>query len=340
MRTTIKVNADYESVLFQGNAGSPAINQSLEFLAFFLEDSPILTEKDYDQIYLYYVESIVGHPVQLTKKGPAENWWGRLENLDKEKWLNSKLTSAELNIKMGWGESWIVENSEEIRKIPEASFPLLSKDPFGMSGRGLKTIHSPNEKVSQKVVLEKLLHRKYDFSHYVFPDGKMICYQNLVDEKFQYKGTIFTDWKNATLEKLAFHSLAPAYKWEKFKSARRAIQEHFLGEYGYSIDSFMYEEAGEMKLKYLCEVNARKTMGLMTYHLAQKFSTHKKWVKLWLFSPHANIKKLRTEFETQDVIVLTNGDTRFDAVFLMAESEMAGKELEQAVNHCLVESLR
>jgi hypothetical protein len=42
----IKINADYEFQLFNGKQGKQAINYSLEFLAFYIEEGPFFSTKN------------------------------------------------------------------------------------------------------------------------------------------------------------------------------------------------------------------------------------------------------------------------------------------------------
>ena len=91
---SIKVNADYESVLFH-NKPLPVINESLEFLALYLSDKPLLSQKKYADHFLDHVESFTGIRPSIVKDQSFENWWGDLRNIELEKKLNSKEMSAE-----------------------------------------------------------------------------------------------------------------------------------------------------------------------------------------------------------------------------------------------------
>lgn len=269
----IKVNADYESVLFHGRP-APVANRALEFLAFYLQDLPVLTDVSYDQNYLLKVEELTGRKPHTVKKGHALNWWGPLTDLERERWLNSKITSTELSIAEGWTEAKIVTKAEaqKIRSEKE----MIIKDPFGMSGRGLvtnspdKEIHLPKA-LPEILIVEPKLNRKYDFSHFIFPDGRMIRYENIVDEKFQYRGTIID-------KTLSFSSLVAESEWKKFETALKRIRDFYsnVQPYGYSVDSFVYEEKGELKIYPLCEINARRTMGSLAYEFSNILGKERK----------------------------------------------------------------
>ncbi len=277
----IKVNADYESVLFYGKQGPPAINEALEFFAFYLQDFPVLSIKTYNDEYLSHVRKLSGRNPSTVKMGKARNWWGPLTNPQKEKWMNSKLTSFELSLKEGWVKGNIL-GREEILKLDPAE-RLLVKDPFNMSGRGLIVLE-PGKNVtlpasmSGQLIVEPLLKRTNDFSHFVFPDGKVICYENLVDEKFQYRGTLFSSLTDFTLESLSFFQNVPKAEWQNFENFLKIIRNHYGNdsEFGYSIDSFVYENGNQLKIFPLCEINARRTMGLMAFELVKILGRGKK----------------------------------------------------------------
>lgn len=267
----IKVNADYESVLFHGKQGPAVMNEALEFLAFYLQDLPVLTDKDYTPEFFSHVESLTGRKPRTVRKGMARNWWGPLENPEKERWMNSKLTSFEFALQNDWVKGSVLSREEVLKLTP--GMKLLVKDPFNMSGKGLvviepgKPVHLP-QAMSGKLIVEPLLKRTKDFSHFVFPDGTKICYENLVDERFQYRGTLFSSLSDFSLKSLSFYE---ELDWSGFETVIQLIRQHYGTEtpYGYSIDSFVYEEGGEKKIFPLCEVNARRTMGLVAYELVK-----------------------------------------------------------------------
>ncbi len=270
----IRVNADYESVLFHGRNGPPVMNQALEFLAFYLQDLPVLTSREYPPEYLEKVRNLTGKNPKITKHGKASNWWGPLVNLEREKWMNSKITSFRLALSHGWTEGGLF-SIEDLQSFVSEK-PYLLKDPYNLSGKGLIPLR-PGEKITLpssltgELIVEPLLERKFDFSHFVFPDGTSICYENLVDERFQYRGTLFSSTKDFTSKSLSFRDKVSPEKWLEFLSRLEVIKQHYgdPSPYGYSVDSFVFEEDGEFNIHPLCEVNARRTMGLVAYELVK-----------------------------------------------------------------------
>ncbi|WPU65964.1 hypothetical protein [Peredibacter starrii] len=337
---SIKFNADYESVLFS-NRPAPVINQALEFLAFFVDERPLITSKKYTEEYLGYVEAITGRKPVLKKEGQAENFWGKLVNLPLEKKLNSKIESSKFIIDQKWCDhTYIIHSLEELNGLDDRLY--LAKNPFGMSGQNFVTFNKcAVDKVEPllkygAVIVEPFFDRKYDFSHYVFPDGKKICYQNLVDGKFQYRGTLFNNYQNASIENLGFYSEISKTEWDKFQEQLESIISFYRAEGavdGFSIDSFVYLERGELKIRAMSEINYRRTMGLVCYLLAEKFATTP-WCA-FLLAKATQHKVIPVD---KTMIQLSPGDSRYEMYFLSASDRENGKkrfvELKELLPDC------
>ncbi len=285
----IKVNADYEMVLFHGKSGPPFMSEALEFLAFYLQDLPVHTTKEYGQEFLSHVTEVSGRVPKIVRHGQPLNWWGPLTNLAREKWLNSKLTSFQLALTHGWTEGKILSRNEVLALTIDQE--TLVKDPHGMSGKGL-IILRPGvpivvpQALQGNLIVEPLLKRKFDFSTFVFPDGNQITYQNLVDEKFQYRGTLFSSPDNLSETSLSFYQDVPKEQWKKYRDALNVIrQEVGHTEYGFSVDSFVHDVNGNNRIHILSEVNARRTMGLIAFEM-MKLTRRGKKTALTLKKPY------------------------------------------------------
>lgn len=350
----IRVNSDYESVLFN-NKPSLETNQAIEFLAFFLETVPVMTSKQYSPEYLKHVEEISGCRPNLSTHGEFINWWGPLKDREKEKTLNSKLTSAEYLKTIAPGNNVLVlNNPTEVEKI---KFPgkYLLKNPYGMSGRGFKLVTNLDEAKTVKtfpMVVEPFFDRIYDFSYYIYPDGQTICYQNLVDAKFQYKGTFLTDYRKPTLENLDFYSELDSSEWQKFSQQLSLIKEYYLSlatgneSFGFSIDSFVYQENGHYKIHPLSEVNFRRTMGRVAYDLAAMYAGKRSHVMFILekgYKDRGGFAKLKERLSTimlqpqssSGVILLSPGDALFEMFLICAEDERDLLKLQQKIKELL-----
>ena len=342
----IKVNGDYESVLFL-NKTLPVVNENLEFLALFLSETPIYSTVDYDPLYLNYVESVTGRKISLIRKGDYVNWWGPLKNIDKERWLNSKLTSAEYNQLNNLGNSLIIRDDTDAKVINFHKKTYLAKDPFGMSGKGIKKIKNKDELPSSyPYILEPFLQRTKDFSHYFFADGRIIAYENLVDDKFQYRGSIFKKISEPTLENLSFHNEVESSEWLKFISELNKIKAYFISHSipempGFSLDSFVYRDGDVQKIQVMSEVNFRRTMGSCAFELASRFGHGKEWRMLLMGSS----KKERSLSEyykmlesLPEVIMLTPINLRFQVFLISADNNKEGKVVFEKLKALLPDS--
>lgn len=339
----LKVNADYEIQLFEKRAAPDIINQSLEFLALYLEEAPLSSIKKYADEFLDHVESITGKRPVITKEISSVNWWGDLKNLSLETRLNSKEFTAAFS-----PESLVVTSLDEIRT--EADKIYLAKNPFGMSGQNLIIFRkgeesklSPLLEKTGKLVIEPLYERVHDFSHYVFPDGGMISYENIVDKNFQYKGTIFNNLKEPSVESLSFYKDVSSEEWEGFHKHLHLIIDEVRqagGESGFSVDSFTYHSREGLKLRCACELNYRKTMGMMAWMLSQKYS--KKNSSLFILGKSLKRKDAFSYIqkmvkEIPDCLYLSPGDTRFDMFLISGDTRedvlMKAQKLKTLLPH-------
>lgn len=348
MKKNIKVNADYESVLFK-NKSLPKINEALEFLAFFLDDRPVVTSKKYSQEYFKYIESITGKTPHTVSEGNFENWWGTLQNIELEKKLNSKEMSAEFN-----KDSYIINSLSDLPDLTGKT--LLAKNPYGMSGQNFSMVEEgrlENLEVmlkNGKVVVEPFFDRLYDFSHYIYPNGIRVCYENVVDKKFQYRGTIFRDYTRPESDTLSFYNKVDKAEWDKYSDTlNQIIKLYSTSEIstGFSVDSFVYREDSQLKIRALSEVNYRKTMGQVAFDLSVKFGGVRRF-SAFLLSKSSGINSghMREMISSiawrQDlsrgVIILSPGDVRYDMFFLSALNLEEGKLLLKELKSLLPDS--
>lgn len=346
--TAIRVNIDYESELFHGNGGGPGFNQTLEFFGFFLDERPVYTTKQYSADYLSYVHSVTGQMPQTISSGDYLNWWGALKDRELEKKLNSKMTSTELVIQNKWcEETYLLKTIKDFPSL-EKDKSYIAKSPYEMSGRSFRLIDPLKteenflwaEKALQKspLIIEPFFNRKWDFSHYVFPDGKVICYENKVDEKFQYKGSVFHN-EAQSVENLSSYASLEKSEWDKFQNALQVIIAHYKNSKmnsGFSIDSFVYEEDGKLKIRFLSEVNYRRTMGQTAFELGERYGKEFSWRALFITKSFGDFLKLqKTLSSLENILILSPGDTRFDLFFLKAKNIEEARVLVKSLSSLL-----
>lgn len=349
----VKVNADYEAVLFAKKESLPVINQALEFLALFIDDRPLLSQKTYSEEYLKHVESFTGRRPVIKKAFDSENWWGPLKNIELERKLNSKEMSSELNLKEGWcHETHIINSSQDFPELREG-LKYLAKNPHGMSGQNFFLVSKDELNSAIKsfpVILEPLFERVADFSHYIFPNGMRVCYQNIVDKRYQYRGTVFRDYTDPTLQKLKFYHEIELEEWKQFQHALDKIVEVYGSaglKSGFSVDSFIYQNHGKLKIRFLSEVNYRRTMGEVAFELSLKFGGLRKWSAFILTKKSkldfSGLKKKLAPIEwtvelSRGVILLSPDDVRYDMFFLSALNETEGAQLVKELKSLLPDS--
>ena len=348
----LRMNADYESMLFYHKQAPQILNHSLESFIFFLETRPLVTSKKYSQEFLDYVESISHHrPEILLKSEFSQNWWGDYQNLDLERKLNSKITSARLIQDHQWCErTYVIQEENDINLVPFDRVYLV-KNPYGMSGQRFLTIDSslPHGDLVYQVkqwikagpiIVEPLLDRKFDFSCYVFSEKSKIFYQNLVDSYYQYKGTIFENYLKADLEHLSFYKELSLSAWHAYQDQLSQIISYYQSLKdisGFSVDSFVYFDA-ELKIRSLSEVNYRRTMGRVTYELAKRYNQDLPWAQLMIgksaqgdggfsFFKSKMDDLLWERGRESGFIILTSGDSRFEILYLMASGHQEAEQL-------------
>ncbi|MFP5385077.1 MAG: hypothetical protein ACLGHN_03310 [Bacteriovoracia bacterium] len=345
----IRVNADYELTLAGKKGSSHLISESLEFIAFYLDERPLSTAKKYAPEFLEHVSFFSGHAPQIINTNHYENWWGPLENIALEQKINSKEFTAEFD-----NDCQVIRRIEDLKIVDEKVY--LAKAALGMSGQDIVSFRKGDEDKLQSLlgrsgslIIEPLYDRRRDFSHYVFPSGETICYENLVNSGFQYKGTLFTNLHAPVKEGLRFYSEVPEDEWKNFEDhvlrVTQSVRREGAGG-GFSLDSFSYQEEGKQKIRSVSEINYRKTMGLVTWLLSQKFCKGNSWSLLILGktrSKGSSFEALKNSIEPvafnpnsgKGCLLLSPGDTRFEAFFLSANSHEEGKDLFQKLKQLL-----
>ncbi len=340
----LKMNADYEMNLFLGKPGPQIINHSLEFLLFFLEDRPVFTTKQYSPEYFEYVEAVTKLKPQIVAKGNFENFWGLQKNLDVERWWNSKLTTTEFQIERGWDAHTKIVSSRFNANELDPELDYLIKDPYGMSGQSFQIISrdlslpDKEKKISQMVkngilIAEPLYDRVYDFSHYIYPDQTEVAYQNRVDAKFQYKGSLFSNIHFPQIKYLDFFDKISREECAQFEIQKNALVS-FLSqrpnEIGYSIDSFVYRHQGDLKIRSISEINYRRTMGRIAFELGQKYGKQHSRVEFSLMKTSQDNGPLWKRIEDHNkFLVLSPGDTRFEMILIFSDSLEQGQQRYQ-----------
>ncbi len=252
-----QVNFDFEYQLFDKNYSRERyskFNREWEFLYWFSgEKSPLLSQRSYDADYLKKVEKITRNKPSFSQDKESLYWNGEVTSLAKI--LNSRRTSAEFAIK-----NKFAHETTQINKMGETNQDYLIKYEGGLSGRNIKKNHHPNQDF---FIFEKHLERVFDFS-ILFVGERKYCYQNIVNDKFQYKGSRILSankFQSQMLNFLSGYDLFDKYFDNSVEKIFNFYEELASGNGVWNIDGFIFLEKDVPKLYLMSEVNYRKTMG-------------------------------------------------------------------------------
>lgn len=339
MEVSYFFNSDFEDFLSSGKSeykiNSSKRNQELEYFILWLEEQTLYSTKPYEKKYLDFIESIKKSKVTFTQdKKNIILWCQDLDDIKKQRELNSKLTSAKFAIKekLAHSKTHIVSKNETIANN------LIYKEPLGVSGIGVWKGSEHKDKIKSllkrtPLIAEPLLRRTFDISTCVI-DQKNYYYQNHIDDQFQYKGSTlglkFTDvsWFSQYLRDI-----------EK-------IKDYYQGlgiKTPYSIDSFTYKEDGEERLYSLSEVNARKTMGYVAIKLWERYLFNFRYFSLKMINSKkilnkVNHSKIYSAFDGKVIPLSPYGNLFF--TYIIAEDSLhVLYEIEDELLSTLFESI-
>lgn len=262
-------NADYETFLYSGrdkyDFNSSKINQEFEYLIAYLEDDPIFTSKEYDDVFKKHFFNLTGKRFKTeSDKKNAKAWCCPVEDISLSKKLHSKIVSTKLALEFGLEE----ETSIVDESIFNPKDNYLYRMEGELSGRGNLIWPKDSVKIQKlldsgcELIEQPLRNRVMDFSTLVLEDRSQLTYENLVDDKFQYKGSIISQIQISDEYEAIIQKVTKSYFDLGIKTP-------------FSVDSYKYEKDGELIICPVSEVNARKTMGYIAWKLAALFGIDK-----------------------------------------------------------------
>lgn len=315
-----KVNLDYESFLFDPSykEQSPkflSMIKEFEYIFFLInkENCILKNHLEYEETYLNSLRAL---GFVIPQFNPAAqkclNWWGQQKNIELERQLNSKLTSAAIALENNWGmfDGAIVQSNLDAKNWV-SSFPnrqWLIKNPHGVSGSGHALYTDKN--FSGAHLLEPVFQRVFDIgTTFEVVDGQLInmfMVENINSKVGSFKGGVGA--KNIKLFKSYIFN---KYNFDlsELENITKKIFRIYL-ELGATsniqIDSFVYLDGGILKLYPLVEVNYRKTMGLVLQSLVDQTNAN---IVEWKVT-HTNELELKAEWKK-----LSPGGNRFKSYF-------------------------
>lgn len=281
------VNAEYEHTLFQDITG-PISSEYIhklrairEHLFYYINKDPALGLVSHHTLPQESVEYLQKNGIKLPNmvRGiEGSNWYGKLQDMELERKLNSKLFCYDLLKKFHElpENLHIVQTPEDIRKIVRSN-PIKSwilKAPYFCGGRGITILETESQippTLTFPHILEPNLERIADLSiHYDPRTGKSFPYISYIKKDGTYQGgrvyqntqQMDFDLKQSGLYDVFYQIVGNADKYIN-------VIKSFNLQQPITIDSFIYKKDGEIKGYPMCEINYRISMG--TLNEALKF---------------------------------------------------------------------
>ena len=264
-------NFDYEYQLKTGvlkrDKKRLELLREFEYIYFLTEQNKtsLSSNNEYSEDYLQKIESLgFTIPSLVPASTDATYWWGKLQNIEKEKKFNSQIFSTSLALDMGIApkDTIILERLDQLENLQSKEFVL--KEEFGMSGRGVKKLdlNSKNWALKklekgERLVGQPRLKRILDFGvSYKKKEGRYFITKNMITPSGRFLGGVY-------LENLSHLNLFLKDKVNIEviieKVIQRILDERI--EDDFQFDCFFYDNNGKVTLYPLVEINYRKTMG-------------------------------------------------------------------------------
>lgn len=331
-----RVNLDFEWVLNGDKSNSKNIISSFEYIYFLINKNPervLLAHRKYSKNYIDYISSFGFNTDHVYEAVSPLNWWASLDNEELVKKLNSKIYALSVSEKIGHCPKTIV--FDKLKDIPISEDQNFIKNDIGVSGNGNYVI-ACHTKLDENSVSKKIGHGPYLYQPYldrvmdfgITLDLDEECYFS--NENFMGQYGRFSGGRSMTNVELL--DLLESFGIEGDKVLKELII-HFkeMGAYGLiQFDNFTYRDADQnLKVYFMCEINYRKTMGLVLKSLKDHFN--RRFGQWHIFSKNLNEKAhadlLNKYKANKDVLVTSPDNVRFLSAYFMADSDNIITEL-------------
>lgn len=247
-------------------------SSEFEYLFFFLEDSCLYTNISYSDKYLDFLKNkfnVLGKTNKLKKKDGLKNYWF-FENQPKELLSKCYVFNLIKELSLWDHQCYLSSNITNLSTNKE----YLFKPDEGFSGIGIKKYNGSQ----LKGIVEEKLDRVFDFSYFFDNQKRAVYYETLIDEKLQFKGSTFSKKKH-DLKFLLKELDLSVLEYETFYQRQSLIQKKFQ-EYSFNVDCFVYrDKQGKLRINACCEINFRKSMGLILYKIYQRYFFDKESIR-------------------------------------------------------------
>ncbi|WP_034727515.1 hypothetical protein [Bacteriovorax sp. BSW11_IV] len=335
-RLVDRVNLDFEWVLNGDQTNSKNIISSFEYIYFIINKSPervLLAHRKYSKNYINYLSSFGFNTEHVFEAASPLNWWAPLDNEELVKKLNSKIYALSVSEKIGHCPKTIV--FDKLKDIPVSEDQSLIKNDIGVSGNGNYVI-ACNTKVDENIVSKKIGHGPYLYQPYlnrVMDFGITLDLDNesyFSNENFMGQFGRFSGGRLMTNVELL--DLLQSFGIAGDKVLKELIiQFKSMGATGIiQFDNFTYKDAQQnLNLYFMCEINYRKTMGLVLKSLKEHF--HRPFGQWHIFPKNLNEKAynelLNKYKDNKDVVITSPENVRFLSAYFMADSDSVILEL-------------
>jgi hypothetical protein len=240
------------------------------------------------------------------QRSPEEGWRQEFRELFSKVWSTgfaAELALAKPGDFLGAesGQSRICSSLEDVKEALESfqaeGFPwVAAKAPYGSSGRNMLRFRAGGFEAGQEgrigkliarqgcLIVEPWLERVADFSAHFHREDKLRFLglsRLLNDERGQYAGSLLgKPFRGLDREVMSFLSRLGRKGLYSYCEEMGQLLEEKLGAFDYrgplGVDLFVYRDLrGELKLRPVCEVNFRYTMGRLALKLSAKLKPGK-----------------------------------------------------------------
>lgn len=307
-------NSDFEEKLFADDFStfhSTKMTQEFEyFISYLNPDATLYSLKHYSKDFLSRFKLYTGKDFLITRVNQnVIPWCQRYDKVELLRKYQNKLTTLKYFSQLGIIQHLVTEISSSSDLEPG----YLYKNPYSLSGIGHYEYPRDELKLQkllnkQILIKEEKLKRVKDISALIENNKILSIYENDVDSHYQYKGSLISD-----------SAILGPKQQDQYLNNIKMVMDYVKDYTGvYSIDSFYYEAEGKNLLQPVSEINMRKTMGYVAFHLKKKYFTKAQFAKLILVPNKKSVKLSLHE----RIMWLSPTENRFH-VFLIAGEERA-----------------
>lgn len=261
MEIIYHANFDYELELAAVVAPKlrSQLNERFEWLTLWADPRETFSHTQvYPAEYLKHVKSYKELPQFSCELVATHNWWGKLENMELEEKLNSKVFAAAL------ARDLFAFPFESYDGVSEIRPGMVAKLNYSVSGRGL--IQKNSDRQAQHCIFQEPLYdRVCDIgTRYERDEGVWRLLHrsfNRIDANFNFRGAELSRQMNT------------AYDLSNHDRDQLRLLDYLSTQFEFDsiqFDSFLFKSGDQVLAKPLCEINYRRTMIDVAYLILEQ----------------------------------------------------------------------